>query len=84
MERVFALQDAMDRAQVSRPELAKKLGVSLPMVHYWATGKKVPSARRLPKIAEALACSIDELFCDYHTAQRRPRPCRKTTRISIE
>ena len=65
MAREFALQQALNRARVTRPELARKLGVSLPMVHYWATGKKRPSTRRLPQIAEVLECSIDELFVPY-------------------
>ena len=71
MARVFDLQTAMDRARVTRPELARRLGVSLPMVHYWATGKKLPAARRLPQIAEALDCTIDELFAE--------QPCRYST-----
>ena len=62
MAKVFSLQPALNRAQVTRSELARRLGVSLPMVHYWATGKKYPSVHRLPQIAEVLECSIDELF----------------------
>lgn len=68
MERVFALQEVLDRANVSQHELARRLGVSPPMVHYWSSGKKLPSVKRLPKIAAALECSIDDLFCDHHTA----------------
>lgn len=62
MARVFDLQRIMDQAQVPRPELARRLGVSLPMIHYWVMGKKLPSTWRLPEIAEALDCTIDELF----------------------
>ena len=76
MEQSFDLNPAMEQAGISMAELARRLGVSAPLVHYWASGQKVPSVRRLPAIAAALDCGIEDLFCTHHTAGRRAAPCR--------
>lgn len=42
--------------------LARELGVSLQAVGAWEGGVTLPSAARLPDIAAALGCSIDDLY----------------------
>lgn len=49
--------------------LASRLGVSLQAVGAWECGTALPSAARLPDIAAALSCSIDDLYRDYKTEQ---------------
>ena len=42
--------------------LAARLDVSLQAVGAWECGLTLPSAARLPDIAAALGCSIDDLY----------------------
>lgn len=49
-------------ARLSKTELAKKLGVSIPTVSRWENGEDFPAAVRLPASATALDCTIDELY----------------------
>ena len=48
--------------ELTMAELAKKLGVSVPTVSRWENGEDFPAAARLPALADALDCSIDELY----------------------
>jgi putative HTH-type transcriptional regulator len=43
-------------------ELAKMLNVDRSTVAKWETGGALPTADKLPKIAKALNCKIDDLF----------------------
>lgn len=49
-------------ARLSKTELARKLGVSIPTVSRWENGEDFPAAARLPALATALDCTIDELY----------------------
>ena len=51
-------------AGLSLRELGSRLGVSAQAVHKWETGVAWPSAYLLPQIAEALDCSIADLYMD--------------------
>jgi DNA-binding XRE family transcriptional regulator len=51
-----------ERASLTQVELAKMLGVGQSTIAMWETGESAPRAALLPKIAELLKCSIDELF----------------------
>lgn len=62
MGRALDLKGALTRAGMSQAELSRRLDVSPAIVTGWASGKKHPSAWRLPEIAAALGCTIDELF----------------------
>jgi transcriptional regulator with XRE-family HTH domain len=42
--------------------LAEQMGVSQSAVAMWETGASLPSADKLPKLARALGCTIDELL----------------------
>lgn len=39
-------------------QLARRVGVSVPLVHCWANGTSVPRAEIIPKIANALGVSV--------------------------
>ena len=62
MAKVFDLRAPLSAAAISQAELARRLGVDPATVSYWMSGKKKPTADRLPKIAEALNCTIDSLY----------------------
>lgn len=47
---------------MTQAELAAKIGVTQPIVASWESGSKRPRADKLPKLAQVLGCTIDELF----------------------
>ena len=51
-------------AGLTLQELAARIGVTQQAVGMWERGETLPAADRLPDIARALGCSIDELYTD--------------------
>lgn len=49
-------------AGIRQVNLAKTLGVGQPSLCAWETGKAQPTADKLPTLAKALGCTIDDLF----------------------
>ena len=47
---------------IGQAELGRKIGVTGAAVLAWETPGKYPEAEKLPRIADALGCSIDALF----------------------
>jgi transcriptional regulator with XRE-family HTH domain len=47
---------------LTQQELAEILGVSQSTVAMWETNNSLPRADKLPAIAKALGCTIDELL----------------------
>lgn len=43
-------------------ELAQKMGKMQSTVSVWESGKAAPTTEDVPKIADILGCTIDELF----------------------
>lgn len=52
------------KAGFTQVELALQLGVNQSTVADWETGKKYPTGDKLPIIAKALNCTIDELYAE--------------------
>ena len=50
------------KAGLTQRELAAKLGIGQSAVSMWEQGERVPPSAKLPALAEALNCSIDDLF----------------------
>ena len=63
------LRRCREAAGMSQPELAAALGLTRAAVSSWETGAALPSADKLPEIARALGCSIDELYKDHTTEE---------------
>lgn len=59
---VLKIQAYREAAGMNKTELARKLGVSIPTVSRWENGEDFPAAARLPALATALDCTIDELY----------------------
>lgn len=53
---------ARKKAGLSQADVAEALGISSASVCQWETGKTMPDPRKLPKIAEILNCTVDELL----------------------
>ena len=49
---------------MTQAELAGQLGVNPSSVAKWETEKSYPRADLLPRIAQLLGCTIDELYAD--------------------
>ena len=47
---------------MNQEQLAEKLEVDRSAVAKWETGEAMPRAEKIPKIAEALNCRIEDLF----------------------
>lgn len=52
------------RAGLTVAELAERLSVNRATIYFWEAGRYWPKAEYLPRIAEILGCTIDELFAD--------------------
>lgn len=59
---VLSFLSARKKAGLSQADVAEELGVSSAAVCQWETGRTVPDARKLPKIAELFGCTVDELL----------------------
>lgn len=56
------IRNKRKQAGVSQATLAAKLGINQKAVSQWETGESHPTADKLPDIAAALGCTIDELY----------------------
>ena len=56
------IRERMEARGILPVQLADAMGVSPGAVGKWVYGKAYPSADKLPKLAELLGCTIDELY----------------------
>lgn len=56
------LKELRKAAKMTQTDLGKILGVSFQTVSMWEKGKTRPRAALLPKVADALGCTVDELL----------------------
>lgn len=56
------LKELRKAAKMTQTDLGKILGVSFQAVSMWEKGKTHPRAALLPKVADALGCTVDELL----------------------
>ena len=60
----LSIKPIRENLGISQHQLAAKLGVNQTAVSQWERGAALPGCDKLPALAEALGCSIDELFSD--------------------
>ena len=60
--RLAGLKSRRVNAELSMRGLALLVGVTSGAVAAWETGRSMPSADKLPVLAEVLGCSMEELF----------------------
>ena len=58
------IKELRESAGITQVELANVIGVDRSTVTKWETGEAMPRAALVPKIAEALGCSIGDLYAD--------------------
>lgn len=56
------IRTARESKNMTQDELASRLNVSRTTVSMWETGDAMPRADKLPELARALDCKIDDLF----------------------
>ncbi len=62
------LREVRRRAGLKQPEIAERMGVSVPQVSRWESGRDAIPSTRLPALADAYRATIGELF-DPHALQ---------------
>lgn len=65
------------RAGYTVAQLAEKMGCTCSAIYFWEAGRYWPKAECLPQLAQALGCTIDDLFTDPNeelTPQKEERP----------
>ena len=65
---VMRIRELRRAAGMNQKQLADNMGVTQNTVSNWETEVCLPRARQLPELAKLFDCTIDELFCEYHTA----------------
>lgn len=56
------IKQLRESKKYNQNDLAEALGVDRSAVAKWESGEVLPRTDKLPKLAEVLGCSIDELF----------------------
>ena len=62
MPKVNKLKACRERASLTQQELADILKIDRSAISKWETGEFLPRTEKLPAIAKALGCTIDELL----------------------
>jgi transcriptional regulator with XRE-family HTH domain len=56
------LQALRERRGLSQTDVAKLTGLEPSAISHFETGRRAPSWKNLPKLADALECSVDALY----------------------
>lgn len=60
----MSIKSARERCGMTQQDLAVTIGVNQSAVSLWEVGKTQPRAKLLPKLAEILGCTVDELLAE--------------------
>ena len=56
------IREMRERAKLTQKDLAVEMGMDRSAIAKWETDAALPTADKLPKLAQVLGCTIDELF----------------------
>lgn len=59
-----AIKDLRIKKGYSQQQLAALVGTTQAAVAMWETGARFPRADKLPKLAEVLGCTVNDLFAN--------------------
>ena len=65
---VMRIKEHRERAGMTQRQLGVEMGVDCSSVTKWETEVALPKARQLPRLAQVLGCSIDDLFVPMEDA----------------
>lgn len=66
------LEELRKRSGMTQRELAAMMGVQQNTISQWETGTRNPSSTNIPRLADILGCTIDELYSRGHSADISP------------
>lgn len=56
------IKEMREKAAITQKQLADRMGVAQPVVCKWESNIISPTAAKIPALAKALGCSIEDLF----------------------
>ena len=65
---VMRIKELREAANLQQKQVAEYMGVLQSAVSNWETEVALPKARQLPRLAQVLGCSIDDLFMPMEDA----------------
>lgn len=68
---VVYIAENRKKAKMTQSELAKRLKVNQTAISQWEAGRTLPRTELLPSIAEALGCTINDLFKNNDESKKR-------------
>ena len=60
--KTMRIRELRERANLQQSQVAEQMGVVQSAVANWENEIALPRARQLPRLAQVLGCSIDELY----------------------
>lgn len=60
--KILKIRELREAAGLSQADVVRAMKVDQAAVFRWENGQAMPRAAKLPKLADVLGCSIDELF----------------------
>ena len=67
----MTISEAREKRSLTQTDIAKQLGVTQGAVSQWENGTVKPRADLLPKLADVLGCTVDELL---RTSEQKQNP----------
>jgi len=61
---VMCIREHRERLGITQRELGVRMGVDVSSVTKWETEVALPKARDLPRLAQVLGCTIQDLFLE--------------------
>lgn len=65
------LRKMRTRIGITQTELARRMGVRQNTITQWELGNRQPRAEMLPKLADTLGCTLDELLRAARAAEEK-------------
>ena len=59
---IMRIKELRRKAEINQQQLALEMGVAQNCVSQWETEVALPRTRQLPRLAQVLGCTINELF----------------------
>lgn len=56
------MREEREKARVTQPEMARKLGVTKQLISFWESGRRTVSARHLVMYCHALGLTVDSVL----------------------